>query len=499
MRAQAVPPSLRLPLRDPGAAGVTMTIRLARIRLRSLAGDCGTAVITPHRPCPAPSHTAKLAAACATAIPPPCVWSRLSAEQWIGPYLPIVQSGRCGETGHVAWFLERWVLRRSGAPSMLARADTLYARAASPMSARCFLPLPSPEDTLAYLARFTNAVLQAVGSGSAVRDRGTLLTSKLSLYHQDCQQRGVRYIAPDLGYEDSPGPRHTDQRRSRVTRSMPSGDASRGRGGGTRGRGAIEVFVFDNEKWGHCRCRFRLFAIARRAVSNRRFPSAFVEDGQGIVRANCGDGPRLAGLCEDTVPGTALLAVRRAAANGVLAAGSLGIRLARDARSAPTRPKQYLPLGGRACRRRRNGSAQAATARTRRAGPSRIPGVRACRMHSCQSRMASPCGPAPAPPGIRHGVPSKIGGQMCGMGDGSRYSILFGHCRDPYEDYSRPGSAPTGVLAAVPSFRHPSRDWPRLAFTATSLLRDRAERVLRFSTCGPREARHVPAAIPCAG
>jgi len=207
-----------------------------------------------------------------------------SGVQWIGPYLPIVNPP-LWETGHVAWFLERWVLRRSGAPSMLARADALYDSGRIAHVARWFLPLPSPEDTLAYLARVTNAVLQQLDSGR-LSETGELYYVELSLYHQDMHNEAFRYMRQTWGYEDPLG--HGIRTAAIQGDAMPSGDAEVVAGEVELGSRRDAGFVFDNEKWAHA-VAVPAFAIARRAVSNRDF-LAFVEDA-GYRRRELWDDP----------------------------------------------------------------------------------------------------------------------------------------------------------------------------------------------------------------
>src|SRR6476659_5816823 len=83
----------------------------------------------------------------------------LTDEQMFGPLLPIVNP-LWWEIGHVAWFQERWVLRRSGSQSPLCtHADSLYDSAQIPHDDRWTLPLPSRAETLDYLTRVRDAVL----------------------------------------------------------------------------------------------------------------------------------------------------------------------------------------------------------------------------------------------------------------------------------------------------------------------------------------------------
>jgi iron(II)-dependent oxidoreductase len=196
-------------------------------------------------------------------------------KQWIGPYLPVVNPP-LWETGHLAWFLERWVLRRGGAAPLLADADALYDSSRIAHVARWFLPLPPPGETLAYLARTTNAALQRLDSGGIAEPAG-LYYVELSLYHQDMHNEAFRYMRQTWGLRDplaqgSPAPQASDGAR---------GDAQIPAGRATLGAGRDEGFVFDNEKWAH-EVEVPAFRIARRAVSSGEF-LAFVEDG-GYLR-----------------------------------------------------------------------------------------------------------------------------------------------------------------------------------------------------------------------
>ena len=75
----------------------------------------------------------------------------LDDDQLLGPRLDIVNP-LLWEIGHVAWFQEKWVLRRGGEPPIRADADDLYDSAAVAHDRRWDLPLPDREDTLRYMA-----------------------------------------------------------------------------------------------------------------------------------------------------------------------------------------------------------------------------------------------------------------------------------------------------------------------------------------------------------
>ncbi len=198
----------------------------------------------------------------------------LGPEQWIGRYLPIVNPP-LWETGHVAWFLERWVLRRpDGSDSLMERADPLYDSMRVAHAARWFLKLPDPQRTLDYLARVTNAVLQKLDVGR-IAEPEDLYYVELSLYHQDMHNEAFRYTWQTLGYRD--GLAGADGPVELPGEAGAAGDATIPEGEILLGASRADGFVFDNEKWQH-RVRVPAFSIARRAVTNAEF-LAFVEDG----------------------------------------------------------------------------------------------------------------------------------------------------------------------------------------------------------------------------
>src|SRR5205085_10491532 len=81
----------------------------------------------------------------------------LSDAQLLGPRLPTVNP-LLWEIGHVAWFQEKWVLRRRGRPSVRSDADALYDSAAIPHDVRWDLLLPPRAETLAYVQRVLEGV-----------------------------------------------------------------------------------------------------------------------------------------------------------------------------------------------------------------------------------------------------------------------------------------------------------------------------------------------------
>lgn len=205
----------------------------------------------------------------------------LSDEQLIGPRLAIVNP-LLWELGHVAWFQERWVLRHlRGLDSLLPNADALYDSSRVAHDTRWDLPLPSREQTLAYMQR----VLERIQEETR-RERGPMLRDAegydevyflhLALYHEYMHAEAFAYTRQTLGY---PAPRMAVPQPLLRIPDGPARNEDVEIPGGTYWLGSEPggVFVFDNEQWAHP-VTVRPFRIARYAVSNAEF-AAFVDDG----------------------------------------------------------------------------------------------------------------------------------------------------------------------------------------------------------------------------
>jgi iron(II)-dependent oxidoreductase len=197
----------------------------------------------------------------------------LDDDQLLGPRLDIVNP-LLWEIGHVAWFHEKWVLRRGGEPSIRGDADDLYDSAAVAHDRRWELPLPDRDDTLRYMAGVMDRVVERC-SRQDPEDRYFVL---LALFHEDMHDEAFTYTRQTLEY---PPPRlglATDHAPpcNEFQGAVP-GDVSIP--GGTFALGALqsESFVFDNEKWSHP-VTIGPFDIARAAVTQEQF-AAFVDDG----------------------------------------------------------------------------------------------------------------------------------------------------------------------------------------------------------------------------
>lgn len=206
--------------------------------------------------------------------------SDLADEQLMGPRLPIVNP-LLWEIGHVAWFQEKWVLRHRGKAGPIREdADALYDSIAIAHDTRWDLPLPSREETLAYMQKVMNRIIERLGSIDL--DREESYFHYLALFHEDMHDEAFTYTRQILGY---PRPRLTP---------FPDGDLTGQTGGGPLA-GDAEIpggifllgatpdllFVFDNEKWAHP-VTLQPFRIAHAAVTNGEFV-AFVDD-KGYLR-----------------------------------------------------------------------------------------------------------------------------------------------------------------------------------------------------------------------
>jgi iron(II)-dependent oxidoreductase len=194
----------------------------------------------------------------------------LTDAQLIGPPLDIVNP-LLWEIGHVAWFQERWLLRRGGEPSCRPDADALYDSAAVAHSTRWDLRFPSRADTLAYMARVLERALEKLQHREPSPEEAYFF--QLAVFHEDMHAEAFLMTRQTLAYP-----------RPRVLASPSGGERGPIGGdvvvpGSTFALGASpgDGFVFDNEKWAHP-VEVRSFAIARAPVTQAEF-AAFVDDG----------------------------------------------------------------------------------------------------------------------------------------------------------------------------------------------------------------------------
>jgi iron(II)-dependent oxidoreductase len=193
----------------------------------------------------------------------------LSDAQLLGPRLDIVNP-LLWEIGHVAWFQERWLFRRGGAPSARADADALYDSSAVPHATRWDLPLPSRAATLGYMAEVSGRVLERLGRGEPSPEEAYFL--QLALFHEDMHAEAFLMTRQTLAYPRPaalPPPADDD--------AGPLGGDAAVEGGAFWLGASPGGFVFDNEKGAHP-VELRPFAIARAPVTQAEF-AAFTDEG----------------------------------------------------------------------------------------------------------------------------------------------------------------------------------------------------------------------------
>jgi iron(II)-dependent oxidoreductase len=195
----------------------------------------------------------------------------LDAEQLMGPKLATVNPLRW-EIGHAAYFYEYWVLRQHlGLAPILATADRLYDSIGIAHDDRWDLPLPSLEDTLAYMQAVLDEVRSQLERNGPDPERDYLV--EYGIYHEDMHTEAFTYTRQTLAY---PTPAIGTLRDDRMHGRL-DGDAQIPGGVFRLGAAPEDGFAFDNEKWAH-EVEVQPFAIARAAVSNAEY-AAFVEAG----------------------------------------------------------------------------------------------------------------------------------------------------------------------------------------------------------------------------
>jgi iron(II)-dependent oxidoreductase len=202
----------------------------------------------------------------------------LNDDQLMGPHLAIVNP-LLWEIGHVAWFQEKWVLRHAAQEQPIdPRADALYDSAAIAHDTRWDLPLLGREETLRYMGRVRDHVIEHLQNSTPKND--DVYFTLLSVFHEDMHTEAFTYTRQTHGY---PAPRLgvPDNRPKPITspgnEAVMNGDVEVCGGSFELGASPQEPFVFDNEKWAHP-VDLRPFTIARTPVTQEQF-AAFVDDG----------------------------------------------------------------------------------------------------------------------------------------------------------------------------------------------------------------------------
>lgn len=209
----------------------------------------------------------------------------LADPQLLGAQLSIVNP-LLWQIGNVAWLQEKWVLRRDGQAPLLAQADELYD-SAIPHAARWKLPLPTRADTVAYLERVRDRVLECLQEEMDA-DQSRLVM--LAVFLEDMHGEAIAATRQTLGY---PPPRLETHAVSPGAETQVlgalAGDVDVPACRFNQGADRAEPFAFDNE-WEAHQVDVREYRIARAPVTQEEF-LAFVERG-GYYRPDlwCHDG-----------------------------------------------------------------------------------------------------------------------------------------------------------------------------------------------------------------
>jgi iron(II)-dependent oxidoreductase len=195
----------------------------------------------------------------------------LEEAQFEVPLLALVNPFRW-ELGHVTFFYEMFLLQLLGQTKpLLVGAEDLYDSFKIDHDDRWSLPLPSRQQTLEYMQRVLDAVVERL-QGHAPSAQETYL-SLLSVLHEDMHGEALTYMRQTLSY---PAPKLGSPPAALGSGPLP-GDVVIPGGTFYLGATSDQPFVFDNEKWAHP-VEVAPFRMARAPVTNAEF-AAFVEEG----------------------------------------------------------------------------------------------------------------------------------------------------------------------------------------------------------------------------
>jgi iron(II)-dependent oxidoreductase len=196
----------------------------------------------------------------------------LSQAQLMGPLLATVNP-LLWEIGHAAYFYEYWVLRHHlNMPAIREDSDRLYDSITIAHDDRWDLPLPTLQQTLAYI----EAVEDRIKACLSVGDDGQRdYLAQYAVFHHDMHNEAYTYTRQTLNY---PEPDIGRAGHCILAAGGLSGDASIPGGTFMLGASQQDGFVFDNEKWAH-RVEIEPFHIARAAVSNGDYLNFVQADG----------------------------------------------------------------------------------------------------------------------------------------------------------------------------------------------------------------------------
>ena len=120
----------------------------------------------------------------------------------MGPRLRIVNPLRW-EIGHVAFFQEFWNLRHfRGRQPIIPNSDALYDSARVAHDTRWDLPLPSLSDTISFMQRVLDQVINLNQSPSdkVIEGYDQNYFLELTLFHEQMHAEAITYTRQTLGY-----------------------------------------------------------------------------------------------------------------------------------------------------------------------------------------------------------------------------------------------------------------------------------------------------------
>jgi gamma-glutamyl hercynylcysteine S-oxide synthase len=211
----------------------------------------------------------------------------LDDEQMTGERLAVVNPLRW-EIAHVAFFQEYWLLRHLRGfdairPASHLDPDKLYDSARVAHDTRWDLPLPSKRETIAYMSRILDRVIEETMKGAGdLRDADGYDEAyflELALLHEDMHSEAITYTRQTLALRSPAFGRSgtaSDIPAEAGTASARLGDAQIHGGGFMLGGAGDSGFVFDNEQWAH-EVVVGPFSISRTAVTQAEF-ARFVND-----------------------------------------------------------------------------------------------------------------------------------------------------------------------------------------------------------------------------
>jgi len=126
----------------------------------------------------------------------------LDDHQMMGPRLRIVNPLRW-EIGHVAFFQEFWNLRHfRGRQPIIPNSDALYDSARVAHDTRWDLPLPSLSDTISFMHRVLDQVINLNQSPSdkVIEGYDQNYFLELTLFHEQMHAEAITYTRQTLGY-----------------------------------------------------------------------------------------------------------------------------------------------------------------------------------------------------------------------------------------------------------------------------------------------------------